>query len=153
TMGAREDDMKNALLCVASALVLAWPSWASAQAPTAGNLEKLSDFKTTGTPMDIPQVPQTGAKAETIKKNLARIKLPRGFKIGLYAIVPEARHIAAAPKGVVTFVGPRKSKVWAVTDRDKDRVADEVKEFAPSISFAIPNCVWFSREGFLFIAV
>ena len=84
--------MKNALLCVASALVLAWPSAAHAQAPTAGNLEKLSDFKTTGTPMDIPQVPQTGAKADAIKKNLARIKLPRGFKIGLYAIVPDARH-------------------------------------------------------------
>ena len=60
--------MKNALLCVASALVLAWPSLAHAQAPTAGNLEKLSDFKTTGTPMDIPQVPQTGAKADAIKK-------------------------------------------------------------------------------------
>ena len=53
--------MKNALLCVTSALVLAWASSVHAQAPTAGNLEKLSDFKTTGTPMDIPQVPQTGA--------------------------------------------------------------------------------------------
>ena len=72
TMGAREEDMKNALLCVASALVLAWPAMAQAQAPTAGNLEKLSDFKTTGTPMDIPQVPQTGAKADAIKKNLAQ---------------------------------------------------------------------------------
>ena len=144
--------MKNALLCVASALVLAWPSLAHAQAPTAGNLEKLSDFKTTGTPMDIPQVPQTGAKADAIKKNLARIKLPRGFKIGLYAIVPDARHIAVGPQGVVTFVGTRKSKVWAVTDRDKDRVADEVKEFAPSIGFAIPNGVCFSKDGFLFIA-
>ena len=60
--------MKNALLCVTSALVLAWAASAHAQAPTAGNLEKLSDFKTTGTPMDIPQVPQTGAKAEAIKK-------------------------------------------------------------------------------------
>ena len=64
--------MKNALLCVTSALVLAWASSAHAQAPTAGNLEKLSDFKTTGTPMDIPQVPQTGAKADAIKKNLAQ---------------------------------------------------------------------------------
>jgi hypothetical protein len=143
--------MKNTLLCVASALVLAWPALAQAQAPTAGNLEKLSDFKTTGTPMDIPQIPQTGAKAEAIKKNLARIKLPRGFKIGLYAIVPDARHLAVGPQGVVTFVGTRKSKVWAVTDRDKDRVADEVKEFAPSISFAIPNGVCFSKDGFLFI--
>jgi len=53
---------------------------------------------------------------------------------------------------VVTFVGTRKNKVWAVTDRDKDRVADEVKEFAPSISFAIPNGVCFSKDGFLFLA-
>jgi glucose/arabinose dehydrogenase len=146
--------MTKALLCAASALALAWTSQAHAQPqpPAPGNLEKLSEFKTTGTPMDIPQIPQTGAKADAIKKNLSRIKLPPGFKIGLYAIVPDARHIAVGPQGVVTFVGTRKSKVWAVTDRDKDRVADEVKEFAPSISFAIPNGVCFSKDGFLFIA-
>ena len=144
--------MRKALLCAASALVLGWPSLAQTQQPTAGNLEKLSEFKTTGTPMDIPQIPQTGAKAEAIKKNLAHIKLPPGFKIGLYAIVPDARHMAVGPQGVVTFVGTRKSKVWAVTDRDKDRVADEVKEFAPSIPFAVPNGVCFSKDGFLFIA-
>jgi glucose/arabinose dehydrogenase len=147
--------MTKALLGAASALTLAWASFAHAQpatSPTAGNLEKLSDFKTTGTPMDIPQIPQTGTKAEAIKKNLTRIKLPPGFKIGLYAIVPDARHMAVGPQGVVTFVGTRKSKVWAVTDRDKDRVGDEVKEFAPSITFAIPNGVCFSKDGFLFIA-
>ncbi len=38
-----------------------------------------------------------------------------------------------------------------MTDRDKDRVADEVKEFAPSISFAVPNGVCFSKDGFLFV--
>ena len=54
-------------------------------------------------------------------------------------------------KACVTFVGTRKSKVWAVTDRDKDRVADEVKEFAPSIAFTIPNGVCFSKDGFLFV--
>src|ERR1700704_6990970 len=101
--------------------------------------------------IDIPLIPQTGSKADAIKKNLARIKLPHGFKIGLYAIVPDARHMAVGPQGVVTFVGTRKSKVYAVTDRDKDRVADEVKEFAHSIGFAIPNGVCFSRDGFLFI--
>jgi glucose/arabinose dehydrogenase len=143
--------MKNAILCAASALMLVWPSLSHAQQPPAGNLEKLSEFKTTGTPMDIPQIAQTGAKADAIKRNLAKIKLPQGFKIGLYAIVPDARHIAVGPQGVVTFVGTRKSKVWAVTDRDKDRVADEVKEFAPSISFAVPNGVCFSKDGFLFI--
>jgi len=137
-------------LTIAALTLMASPT--SAQQPNAGNLEKLSGFKTTGTPMDIPLIPQGGSKADAIKKNLARIKLPPGFKIGLYAIVPDARHMAVGPQGVVTFVGTRKSKVYAVTDRDKDRVADEVKEFAPSISFTLPNGVCFSKDGFLFIA-
>jgi glucose/arabinose dehydrogenase len=97
-------------------------------------------------------VPQGGAKAAAISKSLEQIKLPPGFKIGLYALVPDARHIAVGPQGVVTFVGTRKTKVYAVTDRDKDRVADEVKEFAPSLRFMIPNGVCFSKDGFLFVA-
>jgi glucose/arabinose dehydrogenase len=144
--------MRITALAAATALAVGGLTPAAAQQPSAGNLEKLSGFKTTGTPMEIPQVAQTGGKADAIKKNLARIKLPRGFKIGLYALVPDARHMAVGPQGVVTFVGTRKSKVYAVTDRDKDRVADEVKEFAPSIPFAIPNGVCFSKDGFLFIA-
>jgi hypothetical protein len=71
----------------------------------------------TGTPIDWPQVPQTGAKAEQVKENLKKIKLPDGFHISLYALVPDARHIAIGPQGVATFVGTRKSKVWVVTDR------------------------------------
>src|SRR5207237_2455423 len=42
--------------------------------------------------------------------------------------------------------------VWAITDRNKDGTADEVKRFAPSLDFAIPNGVCFSKDGFLFIA-
>jgi hypothetical protein len=57
----------------------------AAQQPTApaGNLEKLGQFKVTGTPADMPEVPQGGTKAAAIKKTLTRIKLPRGFHIGL----------------------------------------------------------------------
>src|SRR5262245_58031417 len=58
-----------AALATVAAVAAAAP--ALAQQPTAGNLEKLSGFKTTGTAIDIPHVPQTGAKAEAIKKNLA----------------------------------------------------------------------------------
>ena len=124
-----------------------------AQAPTAGNLEKLSDFKTTGTPMDIPQVPQTGAEGRRDQEEpRAASSCRAGFKIDLYAIVPDARHMAVGPQGMVVFVGTRKSKVWAVTDRNKDGVADEVKAFAPSLKFAIPNGVCFSKDGFLFVA-
>ena len=143
--------MRLAFLGAASALVLTLASPALAQQPTAGNLERLGEFKTTGTSMDIPTIPQTGPKAEALKKNLAKIKLPRGFHIGLYALVPDARHIAVGPQGIVTFVGTRKNKVWAVTDRSKSRVAEEVKEFAPSIAFTIPNGVCFSKDGFLFV--
>jgi glucose/arabinose dehydrogenase len=144
--------MRKATLAVAAAFAVVSALPATAQQPAAGNLEKLGEFKITGTAMDIPAIPQTGAKADAIKKTLAHIKLPPGFKISLYAIVPDARHMAVGPQGVVTFVGTRKSKVWAVTDRDKDRVADEVKEFAPSIAFTVPNGVCFSKDGFLFIA-
>jgi glucose/arabinose dehydrogenase len=155
-----EETMKALALAAAStaalsALALGWSAPLTAQPaqqPPVNNLEKLSGFRHTTTAAEIPTVPQGGAKAAAIKRNLARVKLPRGFKIDLYAIVPDARHMAVGPQGIVTFVGTRKSKVWAVTDRDKDRVADEVKEFAPSIEFKIPNGVCFSRDGFLYIA-
>ena len=114
------------------------------------NLEKLGSFKTTGTPMMEP-IPQGGEFAEGIKKTLAGIKLPEGFKISLYAVVPDARHMAVGPQGVVMFVGTRKEHVYSVTDRNKDRVADDVKVFAPSVKMTIPNGVCFSKDGFLYI--
>jgi len=120
-------------------------------ASSDSNLDKLGAFKKTGV-TEIPTVPQTGRKADAIKSHLAKIKLPPGFKISLYALVPDARHIAVGPQGVVTFVGTRKTKVYAVTDRGKAGFAEEVKEFAPSVSFTIPNGVCFSKDGFLFVA-
>ena len=132
-----------------TAIIVSSASIATAQDP--GNLEKLSNFKTTGT-TEFTIIEQTGPKADAIRKNLEKIKLPEGFKISLYAIVPDARHIAVGTQGIVTFVGTRKTKVWAVTDRDKDRVADEVKDFAPSLAMAIPNGPCFSPDGFLYIA-
>ena len=83
------------------------------------------EFKTTGASPNIPTVPQGGAKAAALKKNLEKIKLPHGFHIGLYAIVPDARHMAVGPQGIVTFVGTRKAQVYAVTDRSKSGVAEE----------------------------
>jgi hypothetical protein len=51
---------------------------------------------------------------ETIQKTLERIKLPPGFKIHLYALVPGARHMAVGPQGKV-IVGTAETKVYAVT--------------------------------------
>ena len=113
----------------------------------------LGVFATSGkTNGDHTFIEQGGEKAENIKKVLANIKLPPGFNIDLYAIVPDARDMAMAPQGTVLFVGTRKDKVWVVSDRDRDGVADEVKDFAPSLTFDVPNGVQFSKDGFLFVA-
>lgn len=150
----REDNrMKTWLLASVATLALGLASAATAQQQQLGdNMEKLQAFQATGTSMDFRTIEQTGDYADQLRKNLEGIELPDGFKIDLYAVVPDARHIAVGPQGVATFVGTRKQNVWVVTDRDKNRVADEVKEFAPSIEFAIPNGVCFSKDGFLYIA-
>jgi glucose/arabinose dehydrogenase len=127
---------------------------ALAMVPLAGQaaeLDTLSAMHQTTTPVDWPMIPQTGAKADQIRQNLTKIKLPPGFHIALYAIVPDARHIAVGPQGVVTFVGTRKTKIWSVTDRSRGGVADEVKEFAPTLPKKIPNGPCFSKDGFLYV--
>lgn len=116
-----------------------------------GNLEKLESFRSTGSPVVMEQIPQSGPKADAIRRNLQKIRLPQGFRIDLYALVPDARHMAVGPSTGVVFVGTRKSRVWAVTDRTRSRVADEVKAFAPSLDLRVPNGVCSSPDGFLFV--
>ncbi|WP_336489102.1 PQQ-dependent sugar dehydrogenase [Methylobacterium nigriterrae] len=132
---------------------LAAPALAQGAAPAAtkakaDDLEKLQNFQSTGTAA-APEIPQTGKRADAIRRILGKVKLPEGFKIDLYAIVPDARALAIGPNAGVVFVGTRKTKVYTVTDRDKDRVADEVRAFAPGIDFKVPNGVCFSRDGVL----
>ncbi|MEQ6915929.1 PQQ-dependent sugar dehydrogenase [Halomonas aquatica] len=114
-------------------------------------LEKLGSFQSTGT-TEFTTIDQNSSSADAIRKTLERISLPDGFEIDLYALVPDARHMAVGAQGVTIFVGTRKMEVWVVTDRDKDRVADEVKNFAPSLAKAIPNGPCFSPDGVLYIA-
>jgi glucose/arabinose dehydrogenase len=96
-------------------------------------------------------VPQTGPNAEAIKRNLQKIRLPPGFQIALYAVVPDARHLAVAPNTNVVFVGTRKTAVWAVTDRNGAGVATEVKQFAPSLAMKVPDGLCWTRDGFLIV--
>jgi glucose/arabinose dehydrogenase len=136
------------------------PAWAAAtlalalSGPAAAqtNIEKLKQMKVATTDLNIPVVPQTGRNADAIKANLKRIKMPAGFSIELYAVVPDARHMAIAPSTNMLFVGTRKTTVWAVTDRNSDGVADEVKSFAPSLKFTNPNGVCWTKDGFLIVA-
>jgi len=123
---------------------------ALAQSPK-DNIANLKQMKVSGTDLNIPVVPQEGRKADAIRANLKQIKLPPGFKIDLYAIVPDARHMAVAPSTNMLFVGTRKTTVWAVTDRTGSGVADEVKAFAPSLNFKVPNGVCWTKDGFLVV--
>ena len=136
-------------LAIASCLLVGWSSWASAA--DKSNLEKLMGVQATGTSYAAQLIDQTGPKAEAIKGHLKRIKMPDGFKISLYAIVPDARHMAVGPQGTVLWVGTRKVNVYSVVDRDKNRVADEVEAFAPPVGFTVPNGPCISKDGFLYL--
>ena len=83
------------------------------------------------------------------KYNLDKIKLPAGFKIGVYAEVPYARSLTLSPSGIV-YVGNRDgNKVFAVVDDNKDGKADKVYTVASGLN--TPNGVAF-KNGSLYIA-
>ncbi|MEP7101009.1 MAG: PQQ-dependent sugar dehydrogenase [Burkholderiales bacterium] len=125
---------------------------AATAAQAQANIDKLKQMKVATTDLNIPLVPQTGKNADAIRANLKRIKLPPGFSIDLYAVVPDARHMAVAPSTNMLFVGTRKTTVWAVTNRNSGEVATEVKSFAPSLKFSNPNGVCWTRDGVLVVA-
>jgi hypothetical protein len=139
-------------LCITAAAMSALIVGASA-ARADDALQTLEGMHMTA-PMDWPTIPQDGPKADAVRQILKeKIKLPPGFHIELYALVPDARHMAVGPQGVVTFVGTRKSKIWAVTDRSRTGAEGgvEVKEFAPSLPKRLPNGPCFSKDGFLYV--
>ena len=80
---------------------------------------------------------------------LDKIKLPPGFRISVYAEVPNARSLTLGPKGTV-FVGNRgDDKVYAVVDANKDGKADNVHVIASDLDS--PNGVAF-KDGALYVA-
>ena len=114
------------------------------------NLKKLGAFKRTDTgPMK--RIAQDTKYANNLRKVLTKIKLPDGFKIELFALAPDARHMAIGRNKGTVWIGTRKNTVWAATDRDMDNVADTVEEFSPSLKFDIPNGVCYTPDGFLYV--
>ena len=61
------------------------------------NLSTLKQMKVATTDLNIPLVSQEGKNADALRKNLETISLPAGFKIDLYAVAPDVRHMAVAP--------------------------------------------------------
>ena len=88
--------------------------------------------------------------AEVSKSKLAKISLPEGFEIAVFAAeVPNARSMCRSPKGII-YVGTRtKGVVYAVRDTDNDYQADEVVVIARGLN--MPNGVAFA-DGNLYVA-
>lgn len=138
--------LRTALFAFAALLTLG-----SAAPIHAQSIDKLKQMKVSGADTSMPPVAQGGKNADAIRENLKRVKLPPGFKIDLYAVVPDARHMAVAPSTNMLFVGTRKNTVWAVTNRNSGEMATEVKPFAPSLKFQTPNGVCWTKDGFLIV--
>lgn len=81
---------------------------------------------------------------------LAKLKLPPGFQISIYAPdAPNARQLALAPGGTL-FAGTRQDgRVFALVDRDGDGVAETQHVIARDLN--MPSGVAF-RDGALYVA-
>ena len=116
-------------------------------------IKKLSSMYKSGMTTQAIVIPQDTKFAANVKKNiLPNINLPAGFSISVFAVVPDARHMAVARNKTTVWIGTRKDKVWQATDRDMDDIADTVEQFAPTVKFDIPNGVCFSDDGHLYVA-
>ena len=64
----------------------------------------------------------SGAPSPTMPEGTVDVRLVSvdmdGTLLDSTAVVPDARHIAVGPQGVVTFVGTRKDAMWAITSGD-----------------------------------
>jgi glucose/arabinose dehydrogenase len=144
--------MKSKLLITVSAFVIATFANNAFAAGDEDNIQKLSSFKSTGGSQG-EVIPQDTKFAANIRRNIIpNIKLPAGFKIELFAVAPDARNMAVSRNKGAVWIGTRKTKVWQATDRDMDNVADTVEQFAPTVSFDIPNGPCYSADGHLYIA-
>ncbi len=81
---------------------------------------------------------------------LHKIKLPKGFKIELFAShVLNARSMTRSPSGIL-FVGTRRAgNVYAILDTNRDYRADRILTIATGLN--MPNGVAF-RDGSLYVA-
>ncbi len=109
-----------------------------------------SENETTKKVNQASRVSNDTVEEEPLDKDLAKIKLPDGFKIDYYAKnVKNARSMALSPSGIL-YVGTRSNdKVFAIVDKDKDGKAEEVIEVASGLNS--PNGVAI-RNGDLYVA-
>jgi glucose/arabinose dehydrogenase len=95
------------------------------------------------------QVQKSDPAALFAKYKLDKIQLPPGFKISVFAEVPNARSMCWGDNGTL-FIGNRdKGEVYAAIDKNKDGFAEKVYTIASGLN--MPCGVAF-RKGSLYVA-
>ena len=109
----------------------------------------INGCKNNKTPETKPEGTNVSQNGDSLfkKYELDKIKLPDGFKLNVYAEVPNARSMCVSPNGTV-FVGTKEKDVYAITDENHDGKADKVYLIARGLN--APNGVAF-KDGSLFI--
>ena len=141
---------KRSATAIAIGAVLSMASGVGFAAGDDANLEKLGSFKKTNTPPP-KRIAQDPTYIANLKKMLTNVKMPDGFKIDVFAVVPDARTIAVSRNTAAVWVGTRKNNVYFANDRDMDNVADTVEDFSPSVKFDIPAGVCYTPDGFMYV--
>lgn len=115
---------------------------------SGGGSSSNTSAKATGKQEKIPVMLQADVKTKDLP--LDKIKLPKGFKISVFAKgIVDARSMVLSPKGIL-FVGNRnKDKVYAIVDENQDNVADKVYTIATGLE--MPCGVAF-KDGSLYVA-
>lgn len=112
------------------------------------NSSDTSPADSSGDHENLPSIESDHTKDHLSQKyKLDKIILPEGFRIEVYAEVPDARSMTLSPEGTL-YVGTRKKSVFAIPDKNKDGNADNVYEIIHNID--APNGVAF-KDGSLFI--
>lgn len=87
-------------------------------------------------------------KVEKVPENPV-LKAPQGFKVNLFAEVPQARWLALTPEGTVLCVSSRTNTIYRLPDENKDGVADEKTVFANEQNgLDLPFGMAFVDDGF-----
>ncbi len=88
--------------------------------------------------------------AADLRAVLAQIRLPPGFHIALYALVPSARGLAVSPDGKTLIVGTSSEKVFRVELGPNE--AHAVAPFGANQKLILPTGPCFAPDGTLFLA-
>jgi len=139
-------------ILLAAGLALAVSATAAFARSDEENLRKLGSFKRTDAP-EMRTIEQNTKYADNLRKVLKNIKLPDGFKIELFALAPDARHMAIGRNKGTVWIGTRKKTVWAALIMLPIRFRNSV----PASNLIFPTasatrrtvfCMWLNATGF-----